>query len=62
MSSMPIQIIGVASVCSTVGSGVDQGKHQSSVSLAFVNQKAINAENVSIWWRHHVNDKPSSTL
>ena len=62
MSSMPIQITGVASFCSTVGPGVDQGKHQSSVSLAFVTQKASNAENVSIWWRHHVSDKRSSTL
>ena len=39
-------------------SGADQRKHQSSASLAFVTvefpaQRASNAENVSIWWRHH---------
>ena len=40
--------------------GAHQRKHQSSASLAFVRgihrspaQRAINAENVSIWWRHH---------
>ena len=40
--------------------GADQRKHQSSASLAFVPvtgefpaQMASNAENVSIWWRHH---------
>ena len=46
-------------------SDADQRKHQSSASLAFCArnspeagefpaQKASNAENVSIWWRHHV--------
>ena len=42
--------------------GADQRKHQSSASLAFVPvtgefpaQRASNAENVSIWWRHHEN-------
>ena len=42
-------------------SGTDQRKHQSSASLAFEffspgfpAQRASNAENVSIWWRHHV--------
>ena len=42
-----------------VCSGADQRKHQSSASLAFVrgihrppSQRASNAENVSIWWRH----------
>ena len=40
---------------STVYSGADQRKQQSSASLAFVrgNHRASNAENVSIWWRHH---------
>ena len=40
---------------------LDQRKHQSSVSLAFVrgtggfpSQRTSNAENVFIWWRHHV--------
>ena len=52
-------------VCSTVCSGADQRKHQSSASLAFVMgihrwpvdspaQRASSAENVSIWWRQHV--------
>ena len=36
MSAMVSQITGVSIVCSTVGSGADHGKHQSSVSLAFV--------------------------
>ena len=46
-------------------SGADQRKHQSAASLAFVRgiprartgefpaQMASNAENASIWWRHH---------
>ena len=55
--------------CSTVYSDADQRKHKSSAPLAFVRgihrcgeftetgefpaQMASNAENVSIWWRHH---------
>ena len=64
MSAIASQITGVAIVCSTVGSGPDQRKHQSSASLAFVrgihrdrciaSTKDSYAENVSIWWRHHV--------
>ena len=59
---MASQITGVSIVCSTVGSGADQRKHQSSASLPFVQgpvtgefpaQKSSKAENVSIWWRHH---------
>ena len=45
--------------------GADQRKHQSSASLAicagnspvtgeFPAQMSSNAENISIWWRHHV--------
>ena len=51
-------------VYSTVYSGADQRKHQSPASLAFVReftgdwliptQRASNAENISIWLRHHV--------
>ena len=47
----------------TVNSVVDQKKHQSSASLAFVRgihrwlvnspHKGSDAENFSIWWRHH---------
>ena len=61
MSAMASQITSLTIVYSTVYSGVDQRKHQSSASLAFVPvigefpaQMASNAENVSIWWRHHV--------
>ena len=52
----------LAIVYSTSYSGADQRKHRSSASLAFVRgihlwiprTKASNAENVSIWWRHHI--------
>ena len=57
-----IAITSLTIVYSTVYSGADQSKHQSSASLAFVwgihrgpAQMASNAENVSIWWRHHDN-------
>ena len=36
MSTMAYQVTGVSIVCSTVYSGADQRKHQSSASLAFV--------------------------
>ena len=65
MSAMASQIASVSFVCLTVGSGPHQRKHQNSASLVFMQgihrwpvfpaQKASNAENVSIWWRHHVN-------
>ena len=66
MNAMESQITGVFIVCSTVGSGANQRKHQSSASLVFVwvihrwipRPKASNAENVSIWWRHHVSQEP----
>ena len=58
MSTMASQITSLAIVYSTVYSGADQRKHQSSVSLAFVRgihgdgefpkQRASNAENVTI--------------
>ena len=65
MSSMASQITSLTIIYSTVYSGTDQRKHQSSALLAFVRgihrgpvnfpaQMASNAENVSIWWRHHV--------
>ena len=68
MSAMASQITSFTIVHSTVYSGADHRKHQSSASLAFVRgihrwpvntgeflaaQSASNAENVSIWWRHH---------
>ena len=60
MGSMESQITSLPIVYSAVYSGADQGKHQSSASLAFVRgitrnfpaQIASNAENISIWWRH----------
>ena len=57
MGAMASQITGVSVVCLTVCSGTYQRKHQSSTSLVtgeFPTQMASNAENVSIWWRHHV--------
>ena len=63
MSAMASQITGISTVLSTVCSGENQRKHQSSASLAFMmgntghlwfpSQRASNAERVSIWWRHH---------
>ena len=57
MSAMASQITGVLFVCSTVCSGADQRKHRSSASLTFVRGihwwRVSNAENVSIWRRHH---------
>ena len=62
MSAMASQITSLTIVYSTVYSDADQRKHQSSASLAtlvtgeFPAQMASNAENVSIWWRHHEMD------
>ena len=62
MSAMASQITGVSIVCSTVCSGANQRKHQSSASLVFVREttgdtrllrRVSNAENVFIWWRHN---------
>ena len=68
MSTMATQITGVSTVYSVVCSGTDQRKYQSSVTgLCEGNlpvtgelpaQRASNAENVSIWWRHHVLHSP----
>ena len=59
MGAMASQITRLTIVYSTVYSGADQGKHQSFAGRAFVTgelpaQMASSAENVSIWWRHHV--------
>ena len=62
MGEMASQITSLTIVYSTVYAGADQRKHQSSASLGtgeFPAQMASNAENVSIWWRHHVNIKIS---
>ena len=63
MGAIASQITSLAIVYSIFYSGADQSKHQSSTSLAFVRgihrdrwipaQMASNAENISIWWRHH---------
>ena len=58
MGAMVSQITCLTIVYTTVYSDSDQRKYQSSASLAFVAgefpaQMASNAENVSIWWRHH---------
>ena len=44
MSMVASQITGVSIVYSTFGSGADQRKHQSSVSLAFVRDFTVD------WW------------
>ena len=64
MGAIASQITSLTIVYSIVYSDADQRKHQSPESLAFVReiqrgpvnpaQMASNAENVSIWWRHHV--------
>ena len=65
MGGMASQITNLTIVYITVYSDADQRKHRSSSSTAFewgihqgsVNspqKMASNAENVSIWWRHHV--------
>ena len=66
MAAIASQITSLTTVFSTVYLGKYQRKHQSSASLAFVGnspeagkfpaQMASNAENVSIWWRQHVED------
>ena len=63
MIAIASQITSLTIVYSTVYSDTDQRKHQSSASLAFLGkstmtdefpaQRASNAENISIWWRHH---------
>ena len=58
MGAMASQIASLTIVYSSVDSVADERKHQSSVSLAFVTgefpvKMASNAENDSIWWRHH---------
>ena len=65
MGAMASQVTSLMIVYSTVYSSADQRKHQKSASLAFMRgihrwpcpaQRASNAENVFIWWRHHVSN------
>ena len=57
LGAIASQITSLTIVFLTVHLDTDQRKHQSSASLAFVREfpahMASNAENVSIWWRHH---------
>ena len=58
MSAMSSQITGVSIVCPTICSGANQRNQQHPTSLPFVGgiyqwRRVSNAENVSIWWRHH---------
>ena len=57
MSAMTSQITCVTSVYLNVCSGADQRKPlcegNSPVTGEFHEQRASNAENVSLWWRHH---------
>ena len=52
MGTNSAQITSLTIVYSTVYSGADQRKHQWETG-EFPTQMASNAENVSIWWRHH---------
>ena len=58
MCAMASQITSLTIVHSTIYSGADQRKHITSVTglcegnLPVTAQRASNAQNVSIWWRH----------
>ena len=66
MGTMATEITSLTIVYSTVYSGADQRKHQSFARVTgfcagnspgtdeLPAQMVSNAENVSIWWRHHV--------
>ena len=73
MGAMAFQITNLTIVNSTVYLGEDQRKHHSSASLALVRgnslvtgefpaQRASNAGNVSIWWRHRGHWKLSKSI
>ena len=64
MGAISPQLTSLTAVYSTVYSGADQRKQQKlriiglcagnlPVTGEFPAQMASNAENVSIWWRHH---------
>ena len=63
MSPMACQITSLTSVCSTVDSGRSEKTSKlrvtglcagnSPVTGKFPTERAIDAENVPIWWRHH---------
>ena len=56
MSMMASQITNVSIAYSTVYSGPDQGPLWGEFTDDVPAQRASNAENVSIWWRHHAFD------
>ena len=71
MGTVVSEITSLIVVYSTVYPTADQRKHQSNASLVFVRwihqgagefpaQMASNAENVSLWWRHHDDDTIST--
>ena len=61
MTTKASQITSLTVVYLIFYSDADQWKHQSSASLTceFPAQRASNAENISIWWRHHDNRRVS---
>ena len=60
MSTMASQITGVSIICSVTDqrkirvTGLYEGNP--TVTGRFPSQMASNAENISIWWRHHESD------
>ena len=60
MGTIASQITSLTVVYSIVYSGGDQRTHQFTGIGEFPAQRASNAENVSIWWRHHGDKMPSS--
>ena len=73
MSAMAYQITGVSTVYSTVCSGADQRKYQSSAALVFVGgnspvtgefavQRDSKAENISFWWFYQVYIEKNDTV
>ena len=72
MSATASQITGVSMVCSTVCSDADKKTSKlrvtglcegnSPVTGEFPSQRASNAENVSIWWRRHVQTRRTILL
>ena len=67
MGTIASQITSLTSVYSTVYSGADQSKHQSSASLAFVwgihrEPMFSKPKEISItWWRYHCRCHPRTT-
>ena len=73
MGALASQITSLKIIYSTVYSGADQRKHQSSASLAFVwgihrgpvnspHKRPVTRKIVSFWWRHHARVITSSWL